>query len=507
MKHSRSPSPELPRKRQHLNLLPPSSDNLNEHDDDDEWSSHRTRHRKLDALFPLPPPSLPRYGLHPRDSPSNPFGRSRAWKLMQDLPPSTPVAKHVSLRFQYVRRGMRKDQKAPTEGIYRLVQVPPNYTLVHVRCLIWWLFGGMVGVSPPEPGVSTAHLNPHPDIVAQTKEDEEAPYKFEMKHDVLMYSSMFRPGQIKTGTTWAVASGLLDPYLYTPDPETDDDDDEEDEEDRREKDMAAEEDAVAAIEDDARRWMAEEDVTIGHVWPEGNDTSRGIIYTHNPLLQVHITSTTEPVSVERRRRKCRDPFVFKAVGNAYLDPPFATLTGKLPAEKHAFEFKDEELWNGEDAFGEYYIKNTILPMTAYKLEEERADAATNKQEMPEATFSSSPTRSSSSMVPTPKSRRHSSPGPRIARGSDPFSSSPSRAGSSIPLYTPAPKPAQRKRIMHLQRQIGALTRAAERLRDESREKRETKKVEKRQRALQQALEAQIEWSLEMAASGGPSPEA
>ncbi|KAF7291850.1 Carbohydrate esterase family 9 protein [Mycena indigotica] len=385
MKRCRSQSPEAPRKRQHV-ADPPRSEMMA------SW-------------------------LSPTDSPSNPFGRSRSWQMMQDLPPPTPFSKHLTLRFQYVRRGSRTEQDnvMPTEGVYRIVQVPKNYTLVHLRSLVWWLFGGIFGISPPEPHDSALHIDPY-----AVEDDEESPYKFELKKAITMSR---RPGQIKKGTTWAIASGLLDPYLYAPDQT-------EDEEAEAEGELA-----------DDRRWMAEEDVTLAHIWPNGLDVTRGFVYTHNPFLQVHITINT--LSVPARQGKGRDPFVFIALGNAYLDPPFASPeTGPPPLNYH-FKFNSADIWNVSDAFRDFYIKNTVLPLSTYQVE----DAV--QRDVPEMTFlSSSPARSSSPMVSTPLSSR------QTPDHHDPFSSSPSSLNATS---TPAPRPAQRKRIMRMQRQIGALS--------------------------------------------------
>src|SRR5689334_20603673 len=71
--------------------------------------------------------------LTPTDSPSNPFGRT----LPRDppLPPPTSFSRHLPLRFQVVRK------KATKPDVYRIVQVPLNYTFTHLRAVLVWLFG------------------------------------------------------------------------------------------------------------------------------------------------------------------------------------------------------------------------------------------------------------------------------------------------------------------------------------------------------------------------------
>jgi hypothetical protein len=224
---SRSPSSEPPKKRRHTTGDPSSSP------------------------FSYPYiPSTPSYPPHPADSPSNPFGRTHAWNLLQDLPPPTSFSKHLPLRFQYLKRGVPRET---LEGIYRVVQVPQSYTLVHLKSLIGFLFGGAYGQTPLA--------------------DEDEAHMFEAKKSVSVYPSSFKPGQIKQGRTWAWASSVLDPYLYYPDWTAD-------EEAREGGPHAGDPD-----EEDERKWTAEEDLTVAHVWPEGGDVTRAIVYVSvSPLL-------------------------------------------------------------------------------------------------------------------------------------------------------------------------------------------------------------------------------
>ncbi|KAJ7698626.1 hypothetical protein B0H17DRAFT_1050228 [Mycena rosella] len=378
---SSSPSSEPPKKRRH------------------------TTGGSSDSPFSYPyipsTPSTP-YPSCPSDSPSNPFGRTHTWNLLQDLPQPTSFSKHLPLRFQYLKRGVPRET---LDGIYRVVQVPQSYTLVHLKSLIGFLFGGAYGQIPPD------------------AEEEEA-HMFEMKKRVSVYSSSFRPGQIKYGSTWAYSSSVLDPYLYYPDWETDDDPASE----------ARDDDASQAEEsdvEDERKWTAEEDLTIAHVWPEGGDIARGIVYQHSPTLQVHVTINTMPI--KSRRGKGNLPHVFSACGLVFLDPP--TKHDRLEPEDCTAEL-DPSNWNEPvDKFAEYYSENTVLPFAGYSKE---ADAS-----MTSLTFSSSssPARPSSSLAPSPASASRVRASP-----------------SCFPKYTPAPRPAQRKRIRHLQHRIGTLTR-------------------------------------------------
>ncbi|KAJ6616476.1 hypothetical protein B0H10DRAFT_1949121 [Mycena sp. CBHHK59/15] len=353
----------------------------------------------------IPSSSSTPYPSCPSDSPSNPFGRTRTWNLIQDLPPPTSFSKHLPLRFQFLRRGTSRRSH---EGIYRVVQVPQSYTLVHLKSLIAFLFGGAYGQVPPD------------------ADDDTGPgHMFEIKHGLSVYSSAYKPGQIKRGLTWAYSSSILDPYLYCPDWETEDDPD------AGPHDSETEEKA-----DDERKWTAEEDMTIAHAWPEGGDMTRGIIYQHSPDLQVHITINTTPIKTRRGRGNL--PHVFTAVGLVYLDAP--SEDDELEEEDPAALLAPSNWNEPEDAFATYYAQTTILPFAGYETAANSSSAS-----VPSLGFSSSPLRTSSSSLVSPAT----SSSARVA-------SSPDVIG--VPKYTPAPRPAQRKRIRHLQRRIGQLTR-------------------------------------------------
>ncbi|KAJ7154774.1 hypothetical protein C8R46DRAFT_1356775 [Mycena filopes] len=346
----------------------------------------------------------------PSDSPSNPFGRTRTWNLLQALPPPTSFSQHLPLRFQYIKRGVPREA---LEGIYRVVQVPQSYTLVHLKSLIGFLFGGAYGQVPPEDDEGDAHV-------------------FEAKKSVTVYAATFRPGQIMYGDTWAYSSSALDPYLYYPDWEAEDDSLD-----------------IKAREDDERQWTAEEDMTVAHVWPDGGDTGRGIVYKHSSHLQIHITINTTPI--HSRRGKGNLPHVFSACGLVYLDEP--REEDNLEDEDRTAKL-DPANWNEpENAFTQYYGETAILPLAFSGYGDKENAENSSIGAVPELSFSSSPLRPSSAFsspsLATPSSSGRS---PRIGSV---LRSSP---GHSFPKYTPAPRASQRKRIRHLQHRIGTLTR-------------------------------------------------
>ncbi|KAJ6572060.1 hypothetical protein B0H19DRAFT_1132401 [Mycena capillaripes] len=390
---SSSPSSEPPKKRRNTSTGAPSS--------------------PFSFSYPYIPSSTP-YPSHPSDSPSNPFGRTRTWNLIQALPPPTSFSKHLPLRFQYVKRGVPRET---LEGIYRIVQVPQSYTFVHLKSLIGFLFGGAYGQIPPDP----------------EEEDAVPAHVFEVKNSLSLYPSSYKPGQIMCGTTWAYSSSVLDPYLYCPDEESEEDPKGRDNPETEKGHENGNEDL-----DDERKWTAEEDLTVAHVWPEGGDVKRGLVYKHAANLQIHVTINT--TTIESRRGKGNLPHVFSACGLVYLDDPVEE--DNLEEEDRTAQL-DPENWNEpENAFAKYYRKTAILPYEGYQ------EASVSSPSVPSLTFSSSPLRSSSSASSPSVATSPSFPRLRI------FGSSP----GSFPKYTPAPRPSQRKRIRHLQHRIGTLTR-------------------------------------------------
>lgn len=161
--------------------------------------------------------------------------------LVQSLPPRTAYSKHLPLRFQFLRQGTKREH---IEGVYRVVKVPLNYTFVHLKFLVAYLFGGEIHERTDGSEDGEGHL-------------------FEVKKRVGLYGASYKPGEIKSGETWVKLSSTRDPYLYRGDLGGDDGD---------------ENDVVEEDEKDDRRWEAEEDFTINHAWPKGGVLERAIVY-------------------------------------------------------------------------------------------------------------------------------------------------------------------------------------------------------------------------------------
>ena len=197
-----------------------------------------------------PSSSTPYTYTPPSDSPTNPFGRIRKLALTEQgltLPPATSYSKHLPLRFQLVRS--RKDGHGEGEGTYRIVQVPLNYTFRHIRKLLHFLFD-----DPPTTTTTTKSIEKNP---------LGEGHLFEIQDSIKMCRTLDnKTGYIRSGRTWAKLSCVRDPF-------------------RRvrvgDNDVSIQGEGEGEAEEDWI-WEAEEDFTVGHVWPEGGDLKRGFVY-------------------------------------------------------------------------------------------------------------------------------------------------------------------------------------------------------------------------------------
>ena len=76
-------------------------------------------------------------------------------------------------------------------------------------------------------------------------------------------------GQIRSGHTWAKLSSVRDPFRRKRGKVRHDDSDDAVSDGIEDEGGEGEEDWI---------WEAEEDFTVGHVWPEGGDLKRGCVY-------------------------------------------------------------------------------------------------------------------------------------------------------------------------------------------------------------------------------------
>ena len=196
---------------------------------------------------------LTAYPPRPFDSPRNPFGRKWAKHTTRMLPAPISWMRHIFLRFQFVRIG---SAGALYRGVHRVVRVPLNYTFAHLRCLIAWLFCG------------------------QQRQSTTDEHLFEVKKNAKTYSFMYKPGQLKSGQTWAKISNTQDPYRRRKDSSGDDEEEDELCSDAGEDDQKGDVESEACCDEDEGGWdwKDEEDFTLAHVWPKGPDKECAVLY-------------------------------------------------------------------------------------------------------------------------------------------------------------------------------------------------------------------------------------
>ncbi|OBZ75488.1 hypothetical protein A0H81_04703 [Grifola frondosa] len=186
--------------------------------------------------------------------------------------------------------------------------------------------------------------------------------------------------------------------------------------------------------DNGWTWEAEDDFTLSHVWVDGPDLKKGIIYHHTPTTEIHITiNQTRLPPYEGIGKKS---FVFHAHNHAHGAVRAFNLDGEYDA-KHLM------LWNAYNAFTEFLEREA---------ERERAlrRPLISRKSSP-ATLSSSPT------CPHP-----GSPFPLLF---SPDSSLVALSNVSLqpdaymlPLQTPFPKhPVHRQHIAQALRRLEKLT--------------------------------------------------
>jgi len=238
-----SPATQTPRrgpKRRHLSSpLPPSS--------------------PCASVSSLATPRTPAWTV-PADSPTNPFGRIRRLRHDTTLPPPTSFAKHLSLRFQLIHpRADGRDSKR--DGVYRVVQVPLNYTLAHLRKLIAYVFDPAKKDEITVPYNLRCPPNKLSRTVSSAKgkgKESATPTDFIGHLFEVQKQAKVQDGVIEEGLTWVKSSTARDPYHYAGNDLQDT--------------------LFLDDENDKWRWEAEEDIQLAKVWPKGGDLSKAIVY-------------------------------------------------------------------------------------------------------------------------------------------------------------------------------------------------------------------------------------
>jgi hypothetical protein len=233
----------------------------------------------------------------PLDSPTNPFGLKRSLAALE-LPRVTSFGKHICLRFQLVdtRPGHNVSfRRRDKTGVYRVVQVPLNYTFRHLHKLILYLFASDVSEAHSQlPSTRRNSLrSASVTMVSRAKGKSRARdvldhsacnafkqwggHFFEVLKQVAVFrDSSSKPGVIMPGArVHTKLSSVRERRLFK---------------DLLDPENASEcpSDLPKALEDEDVesedwRWEAEDDFVLGQAWPKGTSLDRGIIYVSSFL--------------------------------------------------------------------------------------------------------------------------------------------------------------------------------------------------------------------------------
>ncbi|TDL24455.1 hypothetical protein BD410DRAFT_896672 [Rickenella mellea] len=263
-----------------------------------------------------PPHRTPCRDHVPSDSPTNPFGLYRVPKP-PTLPRATPASEHLILRFQLSETG---------SNVYRVVQVPSNYTFWHLSKLVSFLFGWKVD---PEEG-SSGMKTPYIDRTNKRRkvEKHKMEHLFQVQKEIMMYTATHRAGLVKSGRTWAMLSSKYD---------------------------------VKRKITECTTWYREESFTLQNAWPRGTDVTRGISYVHDARTvnaqTVFITVYTPETNVTRQKGTTNEPYVL--LGNG------------LPNDDEDDEdfALDLHQWNDVDAFEDFIGGERMKDIASWEEEE------------------------------------------------------------------------------------------------------------------------------------------
>ncbi|GJE86593.1 hypothetical protein PsYK624_026730 [Phanerochaete sordida] len=404
----------------------------------------------------------------PQDSPTNPFGLKRSLAALE-LPRATSFGKHICLRFQlcddrFDRAILKRKDR---DGIFRIVQVPLNYSFRHIHKLILYLFASDI-TDMHSNRVKRAMRNASAEAKGkgrargpgQTGAAEWGGHFFE----VFKSAKLYRDSSPKYGMIMPHAklrhklSSVRERRLFRDLLDPDNADAEENESP-----------LPKALEDEDEdnedwSWEAEDDFTLAQVYTRGAMLDRGIVYHHQPHISVHITANTLPVP--SRRGTGNEPFVFEAQGSAGGTVRIAHTVPTADGGEAAFDLSRAEpqfdgalpkgyaeRWNAEGAFLRFLSR-----------EAHRERALQRHAPAPAAIdLTASPSRASSE---PPSEDEHAFP--MSEPGSDASElSSASYAYSDSALYplslsavTPYPAhPLHRKRVRRAERRMERLTKS------------------------------------------------
>ncbi|KAL6306057.1 hypothetical protein BKA93DRAFT_193733 [Sparassis latifolia] len=360
----------------------------------------------------------------PSDSPSNPFGALQALSL----PCPLPFGKHLALRFQLVCRGEDADD------VFRIAQVPTNYSFRILHKLILFLFASDARMKAPVPGRIAiphrrserkhrppVHLALAPPVLVggprQSGKGKKAAqpvwqgHSFDVLQGIAPYCGGYKRGLIRqgegSGVLYARLSALRERQLFAElQEECAGSGDEEDifgggetpvdvgrvadknrkkgkgkevDKGKKKSENGKENNNKTKVEeeeeeDDGWMWEAEDDYTIGHVWRTGPDARRGIIYHHVPGVSVHITMNTQRLPI--RKGVSNRPFVFRTRGSSLGAVRISHVAA--PTTLPQYDPEDEEDWEvhtDEARLRRFNRRDTFVHFLAREAEREKPQPA------------------------------------------------------------------------------------------------------------------------------------
>ncbi|KAK7678675.1 hypothetical protein QCA50_018257 [Cerrena zonata] len=376
----------------------------------------------------------------PSDSPSNPFGMKRSLVAL-DLPAPIPLRKHFVLRFQLVCDQSKSKQRKHRGGVYRIVQMPRNYTFRHLHKLILFLFAPDAHDDYPDDRDAKWR-----NIKGKQKAtpESEKPWRghvFEVQDDIQMYPYLTQAGVIQPGgkTVTKLSSvrerqvfrNLYDPihdgYSNFDDSEGEDD-------------------------PNGWTWVCEDDYTLAQVWRKGLTPDKGIIYRHSPSVSVHITQNTLDVKPPRKSTS-GSPFVHLAQGLAGNSIRIAHTTLDDGGNEQVSEHED---FSFEPCSKSHFSRwNAYRAFAAFLRREGDRERGIFRRYLPDELFDNTRTLVSSSS-PT----LHPSSDFEESEADTDYSTYFFSDPSPFPMITPYPShPLHRKRVERVERRMERLTKS------------------------------------------------
>lgn len=242
----------------------------------------------------------------PQDSPTNPFGLKRSLAALE-LPRATSFGKHICLRFQLCDDRFNSaalSKRRDRDGIFRVVQVPLNYSFRHLHKLILYLFASDIGEMHSN-RVKLAMRNAAAEGKGKgrardpgyTSASEWGGHFFEvLKNAYLHRDSSSKRGMIMPGAKLrhklsSVRERRLFRDLLDPDntegegalPKALEDED---------------------VENEDWSWEAEDDFTLGQLYTRGPMLDRGVIYVSAPASTALVQVLRRVTSITSRTSQC-----------------------------------------------------------------------------------------------------------------------------------------------------------------------------------------------------------